>query len=230
MIESVNPVLRHYIEGNILPEYKHNDPAHGIIHIEEVIRRSFVLDEAFGLGLDPTMFYTVAAYHDIGKHIDSDRHEFVSADIFRKDEGIQDFFSEPDRKMIAEAIEDHRSSKADHPRSTYGKLVSSADRNTRVEIVFVRSFYVGKTRQPDSSVADFLDYTFRRLSKRYSEDDPENMFYADREYLDFLQEMRGLLQDEKAFKERYCLTNQIISRRHKLVEERGRELPLAKNA
>ena len=137
---------------------------------------------------------------------------------------MRKFFSDAERQLIAEAIEDHRSSKSDSPRSTYGKLISSADRNTRVEMVFVRSFFVGKDRQPETTVDDFLDFTFQRLSKRYSEDDPENMFFADDEYRNFLIEMRQLLQDEVAFKNRYVEVNQVTSREHTLAEEPGIEI------
>ena len=223
-IAPVNPSLRTYVETNILPQYSKNDRAHGILHIREVIRRSFLLNDIFSLSLDPNLIYTIAAYHDLGKHIDSDRHEFISAKLLREDAKVYDYFSPEEVDIIAEAIEDHRSSKSDVPRSTYGKLISSADRNTRVEMVFVRSFFVGKDRQPETTVKDFLDYTFRRLSKRYSEDDPENMFYADDEYRNFLSEIRALLRGEEAFKNRYCEINQISSREHTLAEEPGVEI------
>lgn len=217
----VNPDLRTYVEANIFPAYSKNDPAHGILHIREVIRRAFVLNDSFSLHLNPDLIYTIAAYHDLGKHIDSEHHEIISAELFQKDKKIADYFSEGERRMIAEAIEDHRSSKSDHPRSIYGKLISSADRNTRIEQVFIRSFFVGKNRQPQTTVADFLDFTFQRLSKRYDQDDPENMFFADQEYANFFTDMRRLLQDEETFKNRYCEVNQISDRTHTLGEDPG---------
>lgn len=217
----VNPHLRSYIKTNIFPQYSKNDRAHGLIHIREVMRRSFVLNQTFDLRLRPDLIYTIAAYHDVGKHIDSDHHEIISADIFLKDSYMSTFFSATDQKLIANAIEDHRSSRFDMPRSDYGKLISSADRNTRIEIVFIRSFFVGQDRQPNTTVADFLDFTFKRLTKRYSFDDPENMFYPDQEYYDFLQAMRQLLKDENKFKQKYCEVNHILSRRHTLAEETG---------
>lgn len=223
-LAKVDPSLRTYIEAQILPQYSKNDRAHGVLHVREVIRRAFLLNDAFSLDLNPNLIYAIAAYHDLGKHIDSNRHESISAELFREDAKVHDYFSPEQIKTIAEAIEDHRSSKSDTPRSTYGKLISSADRNTRIEMVFVRSFFVGKDRQPETTVADFLDYTFHRLSKRYSEDDPENMFYADQEYQDFLVEIRQLLQRETDFKDRYCTVNQISSREHTLAEEPGIEI------
>lgn len=79
----------------------------------------------FSLSLDPNLIYTIAAYHDFGKHIDSDLHEFISAKLLREDAKVYDYFSPEEVNIIAEAIEDHRSSKSDTPRSTYGKLISS---------------------------------------------------------------------------------------------------------
>lgn len=223
----VNPKLKAYIEEQIFPQYAQNERAHGILHIREAMRRAFLLNDVFRLGLRPDLIYAIVAYHDLGKHIDSDRHEFVSARLFLEDDEVSKFFSNEERRTIAEAIEDHRHSKSDAPRSVYGKLISSADRNTRVEMVFIRSFFVGKDRQPETTVADFLDETFRRLKKRYSENDPEKMFYADDEYRDFLVEIRQLLGDEVAFKEKYCEVNQISSREHTLAEEPGAEVASA---
>ena len=42
---------------------------------------------------------------------------------------MSEFFSDEQRDTIKEAIEDHSSSLEDMPRSKYGELVSSADRN-----------------------------------------------------------------------------------------------------
>ena len=101
------------------------------------------------------------------------------------------------------------------------KLVSSADRNTRIEIVFIRSFFVGKVRTPDMTVEEFLDFTFKRLSKRYGEERPENMFLEDETYRIFLNDMRTLLKDEVEFKNRYCEVNHIKSRENKVADEQG---------
>lgn len=77
--------------------------------------------------------------HDVGKHIDSDHHAEISAKIFYQDEYFKQFFNEEQRIIMKEAIEDHGHSK-EELRSTYGKLISSADRNTAIRVVFIRSF------------------------------------------------------------------------------------------
>ena len=215
--KDVDATLKMYIRDEIFPKYKDNDGGHGIEHIMEVIRRSFALNDTYKLRLNDNMIYTIAACHDWGKWENSDLHHEIAADHTYNDPFFGRFFNDDDLITIKEAIEDHRSSKDDEPRSTYGKLVSSADRNTSIEIVFIRSFYVAQFRvengkDKDQTIEDYLDYTIKRLSKRYSEENPENMFYEDRSYTEFLKDMRDLLKREEDFKIHYCEVNNITSR------------------
>lgn len=219
--KNVNPELKTYIDEHVFPEYDKNDGGHNLAHILEVIRRSFALNDTFKLGLDDDMIYAIASCHDWGKCEDSDRHHLIAANHFMSDEGFKQFFSDEQRKIIKEAIEDHRSSKEDEPRSVFGKLISSADRNTRIEIVFIRSFFVAHEKMPEEVIEDYLDFTIKRLSKKYDEENPENMFFEDKTYQVFIQNMRDLLKREDDFKNRYCEVNHITSRKHKVKEEPG---------
>jgi len=170
------------------------------------------------------MMYVIAACHDWGKYQEpetGEKHAIIAARNFSGDKQMATFFTEEERVTIKEAIEDHSSSLEEMPRSDYGKLVSSADRNTRIEMVFIRSFFVGKARTPDMTIEEFLDFTFKRLSKRYGEEKPENMFFEDETYRVFLSDMRTLLKNEVEFKERYCITNHIKSRENKVKDELG---------
>lgn len=226
---NVRPELKKYVEEKIFPEYEKNDQGHGILHIREVIRRSFALKDTLKnkmkLEIDnDDIIYVVAGCHDWGKYQEpetGEKHAVIAGRKFFADKQIATFFTEPERRTIKEAIEDHSSSLKDTPRSDYGKLVSSADRNTRIEMVFIRSFFVGKSRTPDMTVEEFLDFTFKRLSKRYGEENPENMFLEDDTYKVFLSDMRALLQNEEEFKARYCETNHIKSRNNKVRDELG---------
>ena len=228
-IKNVNHELRDYIFDKIFPEYEKNDKGHGILHILEVIRRSFELNNTLGLSLDDDMIFAIAACHDNGKYVDHKTHEKIAANRFVADENFKKFFSNEQIKTIKEAIEDHRSSFEDVPRSDYGKLISSADRNSTIEIVFIRSFYVGQDRTPDMTVDEFLEFTLNRLRKRYSEEDSENMFFEDETYAKFLSDMRALLADGDKFKNRYCEVNNIKNRNTLLIEQAGIDYSLSKD-
>lgn len=221
-LATVNQDLMKYVQEHVFPLYQKNDLGHNIVHIKEVIRRCFVLNKTFNLNLDSNMMFAMASYHDLGKHLDHERHHLIAGKLFYEDQNMQTFFDDKQRKIIREAIEDHRSSKQDTPRSVYGKLISSADRNTSIEIVFIRSFFVAHERMPEENIEEYLDYTIKRLSKKYSELNPENMFYEDDVYKKFLVEMRKLLKEPDKFKQEYCRINQIISRNHRVCDEKGR--------
>ena len=47
---------------------------------------------------------------ELVKYIDSAKHEIISAQIFMEDKKIKDWFTDDERKIIKEAIEDHRAS------------------------------------------------------------------------------------------------------------------------
>lgn len=158
------------------------------------------------------MIFTIASCHDLGKYIDHEKHHLIAAVNFFSNDEFKKFFSDKERLIIKEAIEDHRSSKEDLPRSEYGKLISSADRNTTIEIVFIRSFYVALERMPNENIENYLDYTLNRLRKKYSEENPENMFYEDKIYIQFLKDMRALLSKPEEFKNKYCQINGIDDR------------------
>lgn len=211
-LKDVDSKLRSYVEENVFPLWDENDKGHGPIHRTEVIRRIFALNETFHLNLNPNMLFAIASYHDVGKYIDHKRHHLIAAEKFMEDEGMRQFFTDDERKVIREAIEDHRSSKEDEPRSVYGKLISSADRNTTIEMVFIRSFFVAKDRMPDMNINEYLDYTVERLRKRYGEENPENMFFEDEVYQVFLKDMRSLLSRADDFKKLYCDINHITDR------------------
>ena len=54
---------------------------------------------------------------ELVKYIDSAKYEIISAQIFMEDKKIKDWFTDDERKIIKEAIEDHRASSNHKPRS-----------------------------------------------------------------------------------------------------------------
>lgn len=159
----INNKLQKYIEKNIFPEYSKNEPAHNIDHIKYVINRSFKFADTVP-NINYSMVYTIAAYHDIGHHIDSKRHEIISGEIMSKDENLKKFFSEEELKIIKEAIEDHRASSDHEPRSIYGKIVSTADRNNTVEACLKRSYTYGKKLEPNLTDDELFERAYKALN------------------------------------------------------------------
>ena len=70
---------------------------------------------------------------------------------------MKTFFTEDQIKIIAEAIEDHRSSLEYEPRSVYGKIVSTADKNTSIDDVLKRTYSYYKKHKPDASLEEIIE-------------------------------------------------------------------------
>lgn len=145
------------------------------------------------------MVYTIAAYHDIGHHINPKLHEVISAQMMFEDENLKKFFSEEERLMIKEAIEDHRASSNHEPRSIYGKIVSTADRNNSVESCLRRSYSYGKRLEPSYTDEQLFDRAYDHLLQKFGENGYAKFFFKDEEYEKFLSDIRILLSDKEKF-------------------------------
>ena len=194
----INEDLKKYIEENVFPEYSKNEPAHNIEHIKYVIRRSFKFADTVP-NINYNMVYTIAAYHDIGHHIDPKRHEIISGEIMSKDENLKNFFSEEELIVIKEAIEDHRASSNHEPRSIYGKIVSTADRNNTVEACLRRSYTYNKKLHPEYDDEKIFEDCHFHLNDKFGENGYAKFFFKDEEYEKFLKDIRELLSDKKIF-------------------------------
>ena len=192
--------LQRYIEENILPVYDKNEVGHGIEHIEKVITRSFELVKENNLDVNPDIVYTVAAFHDLGHHIDPKKHEIISAEMMMKDESLPKFFTGEELKIIKEAIEDHRASGGQgKPRSIYGEIVSSADRNTTVEACLSRSYTYGKRLKPDATDEELFERAHFHLSEKFGVGGYAKFYFKDAKYEQFLKDIRELLSDKQKF-------------------------------
>lgn len=195
----INEELKKYIDEYIFPEYDKNELAHSISHIKYVIDRSFELVKENELDVNLDMVYTIAVYHDIGHHIDSKTHEIISANIMFKDENLKKFFTPEERKIIKEAIEDHRASSKEEPRSIYGRIVSSADRNNTVEACLRRTYTYGKKLDPNATDEKLFLRAYDVLSKKFGEDGYAKFYFKDRIYEEFLKELRELLKNKENY-------------------------------
>lgn len=204
----VNTQILEYIENNIFPVYKNDNGAHGISHIEQVIERSFELMYENKLNLNKDMVYVIASYHDIGHQKDAKIHEKISAQIFIEDENMKKWFTEKERNTIKEAIEDHRASSDHEPRSTYGKLVSTADRTIMsVDEYIKRTYLYGLKNYPELSKDERVSRIYNHLMKKYGEEGYAKMYFPDKKLIDALTKIRKELKNEQEFKEK---TKRII--------------------
>ncbi len=208
MVEGVDKKLVDYIENHIFPLYEKNESGHGIRHINYVIRRSMEFSKQFS-DIDLDMVYIIAAFHDLAHHIDKDRHEELSSQMFCEDRFLKNYFHDDKRKVIKEAIEDHRASLDGEPRSVYGKIISSADRNTSVSSTLQRVHSYSLKYHLDFDLGQMIEHAYQFVNKKFGENGYAKVYCKDLEYDKFKKEICELLKDKYLFSCEYLKVNGI---------------------
>lgn len=206
---NIKKELKQYIDENILPLYEKNDLGHNIDHALYVINRS--LKFANISDVDSNMVYTIAAYHDCGHSIDPKNHEAISANILYNDSNLCEFFTQAEIKLMKEAVEDHRASLEYEPRSIYGKIVSSADRNTSIDSVLKRTYDYCIKNCPNNTIEETIQSSLDHIIEKFGSSGyaKEKMFFQDDEYEGFLEVINALTKDNKEFVKRYKKVNKL---------------------
>ena len=125
--------LQEYIEQTILPQYDAFDGGHKRDQAEAGIRESLQLARAHNA--DEQMAYVIAAYHDLGLRFDREKHHIYSGEILMADSTLRQWFTEEQLLVMRDAVEDHRASGKNPPRTIYGAIVAEADRQIIPEAV-----------------------------------------------------------------------------------------------
>ena len=198
-MEKVSEEIRNYIESEILPKYNglggHTDE-----HVRQVIERSMrFAKQAPEINLD--MAYVIAAYHDLGRLIDDETHNFESAKMMRADEFLKAHFSAEDLETMAEAVEDHRASLGREPRSIYGKLVSSADRNSSIDELLTRCYDYTKHLHPEMTEDELIEEARIHLREKYSPDGyaAKTMYFDDPDFNEMLRKTEEMTRTPEGF-------------------------------
>lgn len=206
----INKKLKKYIEDNIFPSYKKNDLGHNLDHIIYVIDRSLKFASKID-NINFDMVYTIASYHDIGHYIDAKNHEKISSEMLLGDANLKEFFNDEEINTMAEAVYDHRASMESEPRSIYGKIVSSADRETRVDVQLQRMYEYRLTHYSNQSldwmIEDTRLYIINKFGKKgYA---TEKIYFEDLDYKEFLKELSTITENKEEFRTRFINANNI---------------------
>ena len=207
----MNSELVEYIEKNIFPIYEKNDVGHGLEHIKYVIERSLKFAKQV-VSINYDMVYVIAAYHDISHHINHKEHEKLSSEFLFSDNNLRKYFNEEEMRIMRDAVYDHRASMDREPRSVYGKIVSSADRNTDINDILKRTYSYRISHFPDSSIEDIVNESREHIKKKFGSNGyaANKMYFIDEEYALFLSLVDELVNDESLFKERFIKVNDIV--------------------
>ena len=165
----INKELKEYIDNNIIVRYKDYEQSHNDSHILTVISNSFDIIKDLDLDVDENMVYTIAAYHDLGIPLGRKTHHLTSAQLLSEDNNLKQFFNYEQLLIMKEAIEDHRASSPNPPRSTYGRIVAEADRDIDPDRVLKRCIQYQKNKYPRSTDEEIFIHAKEHIIEKYGD-------------------------------------------------------------
>ena len=184
-----------YIQQSILPQYAAFDGGHQRDHAETVIRESLKLARTYDA--DETMSYVVAAYHDLGLRFDREHHHIHSGEILMADEHLRKWFTEEQLLTMRDAVEDHRASGKNPPRTIYGAIVAEADRQIDPLTVIHRTMAYSQKLYPDGDFDTLYQRSLDHLLEKYAEGGYLKLWLNSERNVQGLAQLRALIHNEQ---------------------------------
>ena len=183
-----------YIQQEILPQYDAFDGGHKRDHAETVIRESLQLARAYEA--DETMAYVIAAYHDLGLKFDREHHHIHSGEILMADEHLRKWFTQEQLMTMRDAVEDHRASSKNPPRTIYGAIVAEADRQIDPLTVVHRTMAYSQKLYPDGDFDTLYQRSLKHLLEKYAEGGYLKLWLNSERNIQGLAALRALIHNE----------------------------------
>ena len=190
-----------YVEREILPRYEGFDPAHRRDHADVVVERSIALAERLGARVD--MAYVVAAYHDTGLAVGRDVHHTESKRILLEDSALRQWFSAEDIATMADAVEDHRASSKQPPRTLYGRIVAEADRLIEPRTILRRTVQFTLTHHPDLDREEGYERLLEHMREKYDYGGYLKLWVEESDNAQRLEELRKIIADKPTLRRLY---------------------------
>ncbi|MBQ9018592.1 phosphohydrolase [Candidatus Saccharibacteria bacterium] len=208
----VRPEVVEYVKTEIFPRYK-KLKGHGLQHIQNVIRRSLVFVRRINEGeiaadtdgeIDYDMVFVIAAYHDLGREQNDALHHLVSAGMLLLDKNLWGMFDKVQLRIMADAVMDHRASNAFDPATIYGRIVSSADRDTDWQVIVKRAYAYNRGKYPEKTPDEALEVVREKLWIKFGAPDAygaKKMFFDNPEYYEMIRKFHEITKESSRFRE-----------------------------
>ena len=119
------------------------------------------------------------------------------------DSNLRKWFSDSELHLMAEAIEDHRASSGNAPRSIYGKIVAEADRDIEPLKIIQRTIQYGLSHYPELDKEGHWQRTLEHLHEKYAEGGYLKLWLPESDNATKLAELRRIIADEKELRKHF---------------------------
>ena len=152
------------------------------------------------LGADVEMAYVIAAYHDTGLAVGRDVHHTESKRILLEDRRLREWFSAEDIATMGDAVEDHRASSKQPPRTIYGRIVAEADRLIVPHSIIRRTIQFTLTHHPELDREQGYERLLEHMREKYDYGGYLKLWIPWSDNAAHLHELQDVIADEKAIR------------------------------
>ncbi len=191
--------LLQYLYQKVIPIYRHFDQAHQMDHVETVISNALEIAKDYDVNSD--MVYVIACFHDIGMQFGRENHHITGGQFLFDDPILPTYFSESERIIMKEAVEDHRASRKDEPRSIYGKIIAEADRDISPEIVMTRTVQFGIKHYPELDFEAHFERAYQHIYEKYGPSGYLKLWLKTKKNQEGLSQIHEILKNKKKMKQ-----------------------------
>lgn len=122
---------------------------------------------------------------------------------------MKESFTDEQRKVIKEAIEDHRASLVYEPRSDYGKIISTADKNVDVATSLKRTHAYTIKNFKNLDTNQIIERAYNHIKEKFGNNGYAKICCKDEEFDKFKDEVKELLKNKEKFASFYLEVNEI---------------------
>jgi len=144
------------LKANYDKYYEQNDAAHGLSHIEQVLKNSedIVNMESLTIENFNMDLLTIAVYiHDIFTNVSRDKHHALASNhIMQTSNSVLDKLSDIEKTIVSFAVREHRGSYNGSYSTFYSEILSAADRglpDLQLQIIRSAQYTISKTQHLD---------------------------------------------------------------------------------
>jgi uncharacterized protein len=114
---------------------------------------------------------------------------------------LPQFFTDEQREIMRDAVEDHRASSKHAPRTIYGAIVAEADRHIAPETILKRALQFGMKQHPDADFEWHFNRAYEHMLEKYAEGGYMRLWLNSKRNVEGLTKLREIIGDKGLMRE-----------------------------
>jgi uncharacterized protein len=103
--------------------------------------------------------------------------------------------------LMRDAVEDHRASSKNAPRSIYGAIVAEADRHIDPETILRRTMQFGLKQNPEADFEWHFNRAYQHMLEKYAEGGYMRLWLNSKRNVEGLNALRAIIHDKEVLRE-----------------------------